>query len=41
MISIQEGYSLYPDDRDDRYKYFLGVVIGDLAFFRGCSSENY
>ena len=29
------GYSLYSDDRDDR-RIFLGVVIGDLVFFRGC-----
>ena len=31
------GYSLYSDDRDDRR--ILGVVIGDLVFFRGCSSK--
>ena len=31
------GYSLYLDDRDDRL--FLGLEIGDLVFFRGCSSE--
>ena len=32
------GYSLYSDGRSD---IFLGVVIGDLVFFRGCSSEIY
>ena len=34
------GYSLYSDDRDDRH-IFLGVKIGDLVFFVGCSSEIY
>ena len=33
------GYSQYSDDRDDRR--ILGVVTGDLVFFRGCSSEIY
>ena len=32
------GYSLYSDDRDGR-RIFLGVVIRDLVFFRGCSSK--
>ena len=32
------GYSLYLDDRDEP-SYFLGVEIGDLVFFRGCSSK--
>ena len=31
-------YSLYSDDRDDR-RIFLGVVIGDLVFFRGFLSK--
>ena len=31
-------YSQYSDDRDDR-RIFLGVEIGDLVFFRGCSSK--
>ena len=33
-----EEYSLYSDDRNDRC-IFLGVVIGDLVFSRGCSSK--
>ena len=31
------GYSLYLGDRDDRH--FLGVVIGDLVFFKRYSSK--
>ena len=34
------GYSLCSDDRDDR-RIFLGVVIGDLVFFRGCSRKIF
>ena len=34
-------YTLYSDDKDDWTLCFLGLVTGDLVFFRGCSSEIY
>ena len=33
------GYSQYSDDGDDRRIWGGGVVVGDLVFFRGCSSK--
>ena len=35
-VLVPGGYSLCSDERDDRH--FLGLVIGDLVSFRGCSS---